>query len=939
MNEPSTQRWRRVLRLVPRLAAVVSRGQGTTQRFLLLVVLFLAGSMYMFSTAFERVMDPHGFGFACELAAGIDTNANSATTRSATGSSAYGYCIGLHTNELGYQWLPIAATVLVILLSLLHYALYPWWQKRRRRIVPVERADPDRAVRDTLAVLKARASVTAPLTYLVNRSASTGMNARVFGHPGNYAVCLDLGLIAQFERDPGAFEATILHELSHIRNRDIGITYLTVAIWHVFVLFSLTPFALAQAFFIIRGLLSTHPDPFLAGQLPAETGDIVLAAFLVLLVYLSMADILGVREYIADTGAVALGADKAHWIRRIEIVPREHSLREHLGRFQSTLRPHPSWESRSGALMKPRPLLTARATTMFATGMATQFLPAFQEESPLGITYGWLDAHSLLPAAVLTTAIAGFSVWHDVTVELKDGRPAPSGLRAGLWLGLGQFTATLLTSFTTASSWSLAWPWPLTLVAMIIAPAAVLWWISRMAALLYGHHRRVRAAAVRAAVIATATAAFAWTASTWLTTGQLYFYGNPYPISSVFANEMEGYPHTFTTELIAATTGPYIDLSLENWGILLSLALWITSLLAARPRRSISTGLWCGLFAAFSILLITWRAHGWDGHSSLTTEQNYYVYDMWIFAILLCAPAAAAIITGAVRGHDPVSAMTAAAISEALGATIAIAVFGTDGCISPITVLHVQGCALSASLNWGDYSIIFIYLMPWLGMFTLAAAAASAVITRAVRLLIPREDASRQQPMPSSTAVTRPVRLRVALTGLALAGVVLCALSVPAYVSADAADSGGGFAPGTQDTPATLPSTSPRMLGYEMSAWLYLDGERIMNGLSDDAGELLRTEQGNNLNNNSAKNACSSAVSFTNNARSYLPPPNSSVTSLWASIVNNISIGARECLAGINQRTPSETQNGIYQIYESIQSLENFVTQADTIIHGSSSAS
>jgi hypothetical protein len=48
--------------------------------------------------------------------------------------------------------------------------------------------------------------------------------------------CLHGGLIARRAADPDGFRAMVLHELVHIRNGDVGITYVTVALWRVLLL-------------------------------------------------------------------------------------------------------------------------------------------------------------------------------------------------------------------------------------------------------------------------------------------------------------------------------------------------------------------------------------------------------------------------------------------------------------------------------------------------------------------------------------------------------------------------------------------------------------------------------------------------------------------------------------------------------------------------------
>jgi hypothetical protein len=54
------------------------------------------------------------------------------------------------------------------------------------------------------------------------------VTALAFGRVGKRYVLLSRGLIALHHTDPGAFRAIILHELAHLRNRDVDIAYLTL---------------------------------------------------------------------------------------------------------------------------------------------------------------------------------------------------------------------------------------------------------------------------------------------------------------------------------------------------------------------------------------------------------------------------------------------------------------------------------------------------------------------------------------------------------------------------------------------------------------------------------------------------------------------------------------------------------------------------------------
>ncbi len=97
-----------------------------------------------------------------------------------------------------------------------------------------------------------------------------------------------------------AFRAILRHELAHIRNRDVGITYFTIAIWYAFLLVAVLPFAL------------TLLDEGVGSIFSVTWRLLVLAA----LVYLTRNAVLRSREVYADVRAsVSDGPDGA--LRRV----------------------------------------------------------------------------------------------------------------------------------------------------------------------------------------------------------------------------------------------------------------------------------------------------------------------------------------------------------------------------------------------------------------------------------------------------------------------------------------------------------------------------------------------------------------------------------------------------------------------------------------------
>ena len=115
-------------------------------------------------------------------------------------------------------------------------------------------------------------------------SAPTGL---AYGHAGRYTVALTGGLVIRHATDPEAFRAVVRHELAHIRNRDVDLTYFAVSLWHAFLLGAVLPFVLT--------LLDEGPSTILR----VSWRLLALAA----LVYLTRNAVLRSREVYADVRA------------------------------------------------------------------------------------------------------------------------------------------------------------------------------------------------------------------------------------------------------------------------------------------------------------------------------------------------------------------------------------------------------------------------------------------------------------------------------------------------------------------------------------------------------------------------------------------------------------------------------------------------------------
>lgn len=166
---------------------------GTTQRFVLLLVLFIAEST----------------GVAYDVVARL---------------------VGVSASQgVVATLVPYAVSVVLIAVAMCLYWSLPKWKGRRSRVLLLEEVDDGGRPRRELDNLVGLANLRARPRFLVDPRAATA-GAVVFGTSRETTVRLNAGLVVGRSTDPRRFRAVVLHEFAHIHNRDIGITYGTVAI-------------------------------------------------------------------------------------------------------------------------------------------------------------------------------------------------------------------------------------------------------------------------------------------------------------------------------------------------------------------------------------------------------------------------------------------------------------------------------------------------------------------------------------------------------------------------------------------------------------------------------------------------------------------------------------------------------------------------------------
>ncbi|GHH42657.1 M56 family metallopeptidase [Lentzea cavernae] len=137
-------------------------------------------------------------------------------------------------------WMTLGLS-LVIAGAGVHYLLHPWWMRRRAALVELSEEDSPELLGELRGLCEV-AGVARPRFMLAPYATETP-GGQAFGRLGDRMVRIDAGLVALRGLSAPAFRAIVLHELAHLRNRDVDLTYWTVAIWRSFVVVATLPMA------------------------------------------------------------------------------------------------------------------------------------------------------------------------------------------------------------------------------------------------------------------------------------------------------------------------------------------------------------------------------------------------------------------------------------------------------------------------------------------------------------------------------------------------------------------------------------------------------------------------------------------------------------------------------------------------------------------------
>jgi hypothetical protein len=884
---------------------------GTTIRFFLLLALIAVSSLNWLRSITVRDRIP---------AIGKDVGCRSATGNvPAWGDPAahamYVRCMEGHEAALYPVWQQTLLALLALAaVALIIYVLLPTWKRRRRRLTPLDvpldrdldgdTADPLLA---ELAELRGRAGVPAYRVRFMLDPYDRSCSAVAFGRFGRNTISLNAGLVSRHaaslakERttDPAkepnadleAFRGVVLHELNHVANRDVGLTYATIAAWRSFLLVALAP---AVALTIAPAFGSAY-----AGFATVLSGVKFLTgvAGLVAAVYLARADILRVREYHADVlppkwradvrGLLATGDDKR---RPWHVHPRDAVRR--------LWHVHPSDAARRRALADPAQLFR---TNLVPIGLAGVVAALIANQS-IGLAQLRIATPTLWLTAVLALTVVAAPIWRAATYAADHGTPYPRGWREGTALGAGLVAGYVIAFPDASGPWLPRSPWLLVIVFAGAVVASV--WMAQLASLSARRlPTRLRTPGFWAGQLTTVLAfgaplvSFFYWGTQEVSGGHslgLMFSGvisqdRWLPLPRLAALLLDG--AAWWSGDAAAVAGAALA-----W--LMPTVILIGSLL--RPRAPLRPGMrrvfLPGFGGAVGALVVVTVINGlW--HDDLLRpgagDVDRWLYLAWLVAGLVAtSTVVAAIATAVLPGPTVPYAVTAGGTALLLGTLGTAALWLADGCLGPFNVWF--GVCTGRAVVFRTAGVAtFDYLSQTLviGLLsTIVAAVAASAVRDLGRHLLRRRTRPRTPAVRTSTPSPR------AAIPLAVVAVALIAWTLPKVVMD--AGAAGGAADGPQ---------MPDVIAARTKAWwLYAGGRDLVQGLrkerayiigralyaanlprlTDDttAGETVAIYRAIAQVTNDGVAACRRLSRVAAHAERFIPIPDRAAQSAWATL-------------------------------------------------------
>ncbi|MGW4123943.1 M48 family metalloprotease [Nocardia sp. NPDC004711] len=887
-------------------------GAGTTLRFVLLTVLLMVASAAM---AWTVLSDYIGSGrLGCDMAAGVDPTRGTVqrALRIKDQWTAYETCVARY-EPLPPAWVPMVWTALMLTVTFAIFFGIGAWKCRRAKVVPFTSVDPTGDIRATLTAFEQECRLADSPRYVVDRTALS-LGAAVFGRTRRPIVRLNGGLLAVRNSEPHRFRAVVLHELGHVRNRDITITYLSVAMWRAFILLVLIPYLVWNTYTLLRGFTWQRDE------IPTIR-NIALVASMVVLIYLARADVLRSREVYADLAAVRWGADPRGWV-----IAKPHQspgfVQRSLGSFQELWLTHPRWDLRRGILNDPSELFGVRGLPVFLTGAAAG-LTVGQMSDILANFHlarsNWTQIISAAIAAAIVSGIVGFALCRAVLYASLTGQRPPRPLFVGLSLGAGGVAAELIMGRVAPAEWLPGKPLALLLILAFFAGYA--WWSSE----LTDHWLTVwRARSLRTIVylvVASSGILLTFWYGWWEREGQEYSIGAALDIGAVrkWRNSFfGGYNAEHRAEVWAQSALDKIDILWPFVAVAaLTLAVFLVAPLAAwgvrgadfLPRlRRITGPAFLGAVIAW-IAAVVASAHAHDvillpiaaaqGRLSTSRKQQLSAYlssyDTWIIgAVLLGALATSVIACALDRRHRLLLSMLSTQLAVILGAGGILLLQSTDGCVDRIKVVH-RYCEWHIDTKSGVIQDLVI-----VSLVALAGDCVLVVIwSAAAQILQFRRGRSGAESQPKHVARPTVRRLFLAVTCIASVAIVIPGLVHARYIATGPSSDSPATAAALLPSPDSQASPT-KVEKYQIKAWWQyggLDVVRQFQKATDDFDSAISKDASSDMGETLTRlsTSCGEIADTSTSASRYfqVPAPVSEIS--WKTFIDRARTGGTGC--------------------------------------------
>ncbi|MER5758871.1 M48 family metalloprotease [Streptomyces sp. NPDC002082] len=940
-------------------------GAGTSVRFATLLFLLLAASGFMILNVLSTLADGDQAG--CDLAAGLDPRDHDYWTRAVTTTgqaTAYRWCFATWAPPPPW-WQVFGWPLMVALVAGALFYVLPLWKVRRGRVVPLGMLDPDGELRSLMQELCAATGVRVPRVVVDPGAQSVG--AVVFGRTSRPVVCLHGGLLAVRHGNPDRFRAVLLHELAHIANRDVTLTYATVTLWRSFLGLVILPYLICMGYVL---------HTMMTGELvPRLSREFLLAPALIAMVYLARADVLRSREIYADLAAARWGADPHGWSVPAPVRQPAGTLRRAAGAFVELWRTHPRWGLRQGALADPEPLFRTAALPLVLIGTVPVLTVSqlMGQVAPYQVNFtNFLMVILVLVPAALVTGVLVFTLWRAVIYAVLTGTRVPTGARAGGWLGIGIAIGMVLGGYGTGSGWLPQRP--LILLVPVIGGAALGWWIAQCARLWAATSRgRTLRPALTLSLVG---AYFAMISSLtwWMLAGTSLASG--YRVNARAAAESlatwlpSAAPGGDASRLPGLTTAVPVMSSIADTPLcaLAVTVMWLVPLLAwsagqttgiprwkqpstAPPdapvpslRKVLLPGLLGGALAGVSVVAVQAYLH--TEQAAPDARGGLYAFRyalLLLLAVTLPAAIAGALGAGADRRYRLTGSLTAAHTAALLGLLAMCALVSADGCIGPLNVLS-DDCALRPVWYRPQFPLMFVLnnTLVLTTLTTFAAVLATTALRRRRQLVrtLPRPESARAASGTWARRLTVTALCTVAVAGTATYGVYqwhLTGLTVDTYTYQRA------FVK-RFDIPQRPVSARTRL--NQVHAWYQLGGRGMVEYMVSNNSELNTVVNSSELRTTlaSPESASWSAVDrlarplCTRWARvdlfdvSWFRVPDPAIQNDWRTMGTWAARGSAHCAQALDTRDARLLADALTNLYASSQCAYSANTRIDTLL-------